>query len=269
VPYRMTGRLLTVIAFAILLGSTSFSRATVDRNEIGQIEATPGAGVALPLDLPLEGEAGKTMPLQQWLGGTPSLWILADYTCETLCGPVISIVADALASSGLKAGADFRLVVVGLDPKDSAVDAAAMKRAQVGSEGDLVTQSYFLRTSAASIAELTRALGFRSRYERDHDQFAHPAAVFVVTPNGHIARALSPLALDTASLRLAVLEAGRGQIGSLADHVRLICYGFDPVSGTYSLAVGRLLAGTGMVTIIALALLVAVLFRRERLTRAG
>jgi protein SCO1 len=73
---------------------------------------------------------GTKKPIPLWLGNKPSIWVLADHTCKTLCGPVISIVSDALAYSGLHPGTDFRLVVVGLDPKDTAVSAANLKQAQ-------------------------------------------------------------------------------------------------------------------------------------------
>jgi protein SCO1/2 len=245
------------------------AHAAIDRTEIGQVEAAPLPGAALPLDLQLRDEAGETRRLRDWLGATPSLWIIADYTCETLCGPVISIAADALAASALKPGADFRLIVVGLDPKDTAADAAAMKRAQVGARGGVADASYFLRADAAEIGELTRAFGFHASYDREHDQFAHPAAAFAVTANGRVARALSGLALDGASVRLALVDAGRGRVGSFTDHVRLLCYGFDPASGIYTLAVRRLLFGTGLVTIAALAVLIAFLLRRERAMRPG
>jgi protein SCO1/2 len=261
-------RLFAIALLTALLGSAPLARAGLSR-EIVEVEAWPQANAALPLDLPLQGQTGQPKLLREWLGRTPSLWILADYTCKTLCGPVISIAAEALAHSGLKPGAEFRLIVVGFDPKDTAADAEALKRAQVGSDGALAGVSYFLRTDAKGISELTRAFGFRSSYDREHDQFAHPAAVFAVSANGHVTRALSGLALDGSSLRLALVDAGRGEVGSLADHIRLICYGFDPASGVYTLAVERLLTGTALVTIIALILLILILLWRERAVGTG
>lgn len=204
----------------------------------------------------------------QWLGATPSVWVLADYTCQSLCGPTVSLVAKALARSGLRPGTDFRFIVVGLDPKDSMADAVTVKREQIGGDDDLASNSFFLRTGATGIGELTNTFGFRFRYDSERDQFVHPIAAFVVTPDGRVARGLSALALDAADLRLALLEAGHGQVGSLADHIGLICYGFDPVKGTYTLAVGRLLAGTALMAIIGLAAVIALLLRRERAVRA-
>ncbi len=234
--------------------------------DLANIEAAP-TGAALPLELALRGEPDQAKPLRSWLGNTPGLWILADFTCETLCGPVVSIASDALAQSGLRPGKDFRLVVVGLDPKDTAADAAAMKTAQVGSTGALAEYTFFVRGSAEDIGRLTKVFGFHSIYDREHDQFAHPAAAFVVTADGRIARTLSGLALDPATLRLALVEAGQGRVGSWSDHVKLMCYGFDPARGIYTAAVGRIMAIAGALTILVLGLFILILFRRERAFR--
>jgi protein SCO1/2 len=139
----------------------------------------------------------------------PGVWIVADYTCQTLCGPVISIVAEALKQTSLRPGADFRFIVVGFDPKDTAEDAAAMKSGQIGTGGQLPVNTYFLRAGYEGIGKLTNAFGFRAIYDREHDQYAHPAAAFVVTPDRRVARALSGLALDSTNLRLALVDASR------------------------------------------------------------
>jgi protein SCO1/2 len=246
-----------------VLGAFSSAQAGLSKADLAQIDAAPAPDAVLPLDLPLQGDRDDVKPVQQWLGNTPSVWILTDFTCETLCGPVVGIVSDALVRTGLKPGTDFRLVVVGLDPKDTAVDAAGMKNAQVGTDGNLPLNTFFLRGSAQDIVKLTGAFGFRSVYDSQHDQFAHPAAAFVVTSVGRIARVLSGLALDPADLRLALVDAGQGKIGSWADHMRLLCYGFDPESGVYTAAVGRILASASALTIVTLLIFILILFRRE------
>jgi protein SCO1/2 len=256
----MTRPAAIAAAVVLILGAALPARAAVTQREIAEVGVTSPPDARLPLDLPLQGEDGSTKPLRLWLGTAPSVWVLADYTCETLCGSVISIVSGALARSGLRPGADFRLIVVGLDPKDTAADAARMKQAQAGLSGESV---YFLRGDAGAIGVLTEALGFRSAYDREHDQFAHPAAAFVVAPDGRLARALSGLAVDPATMRLAVVDAGKGGVGTLTDHIRLLCYGYDPAQGTYSVAIGRILAASAVVSIAVLALLIWLLLRRE------
>ena len=260
---RSTARLLAIMIPLTLFCARSPALAALSEADLAEIEAAPVANAVLPPLLLLQGEKGEARPLGQWLGNTPSIWILADYTCQTLCGPVISIVSEALERSRLRPGSDFQLIVAGLDPKDTAADAAAMKDAQVGTSGGLAEHAFFLRGTAETISQLTRAFGFRSVYDREHDQFAHPAAAFVVTPAGHIVRVLSGLALDPANLRLALVDAGEGRIGTWTDHVRLMCYGFDPSKGVYNMAIGRMLSGATAFTIILLGLFILILLRRE------
>lgn len=253
-------RLVAIATIVLVLGCALPARAAVSQRELAEAGVTPPPNARLPLDLPLQGEDGGAKPLQAWLGTTTSVWVLADYTCETLCGPVISIVSDALARSGLRPGADFRLIVVGLDPKDTAADAARMKQAEAGAAGD---STHFLRADAGAIGILTKALGFHSVYDRDHDQYAHPAAAFVIAPDGRLMRTLSGLAVDPASIRLAIIEAGKANAATFVDHIRLLCYGYDPASGTYSIAIGRFLAATAGAAIVVLALLIALLLWQE------
>ncbi|QQN62940.1 SCO family protein [Bradyrhizobium diazoefficiens] len=243
------------------------ARAAVPASALDQVGLVPRVNELLPLQLPMTDVSDRTAPLQSWLGGVPTIWILADYTCETLCGPAISIASNALADTGLSAGQDFRLIVVGFDPKDGSAQALAMKSEQVSPRGGLPEQSYFLRADAGDLSTLIDAFGVRTVYDREHDQFAHPAAAFVVTPEGRISRALSALSVDAASLRLALVEAGQGRVGRWTDQVHLLCYGFDPASGAYTLAARRLLLAGTSITVIVLALLIGLLFRRELAAR--
>ncbi|WP_298881553.1 SCO family protein [uncultured Bradyrhizobium sp.] len=243
------------------------AQAALSSSQLEQVALAPRANAQLPLQTRLSDLNERSAPLQDWLSGVPTIWILADYTCETLCGPAISIVSNALADTGLRAGKDFRLIVAGFDPKDTAAQAQAMKNAQLSPRNGLSKHSAFLRAAAPDIGALTDAFGVRPVYDREHDQFAHSAAAFVVTPDGRISRALSALAVDAASLRLALVEAGQGHVGGWSDQIHLLCYGFDPASGTYTLAARRLLIATSSVSAIVLALLIGLLFRREDATR--
>lgn len=238
-------------------------RGDLVQDDLATVAAAPPAGARLPADVMLADERGTAKPLSQWTEGRPGVWLLADFTCQSLCSPVLRMTADALADSGLAPGRDYRLFVLGLDPKDSASDAAAMKAAQIGSAA-LSSHTTMLRASADGVAQVAAALGVRFRYDAAHDQFAHPAAVFVVDGRGRVARILAGLSLRPQDMRLALVEAGQGRIGTFADSVRLLCYGFDPAHGVYGAAIGRALAIGGAATIAALALLFGFMVRHER-----
>jgi len=221
---------------AMLLFSVGCAEARLAAPAIESVSASPSTGAQLPLALTLKDEAGISQP----------------YACQALCGPILSLAAGALERSGLQAGRDYRLVVVGLDPRRGPREAKAMKMAQIGESGELVGASSFLSADAVTLQQLASALGYRSVYDEENDQFAHPAAVFVLTAEGRVARTLSALGVSPEDLRLALVEAGQGRIGSTVDTIRLLCYGFDPASGRYTPSIHLLLALGWLLTAIGL-----------------
>lgn len=252
-----------LLALPLICATTISAEAALLSKDIAGVAASPKPGARLPLDVPLkDGEASAA--LGQWLDGKPGVWVVADFTCRSLCSPILRSMTDALGQTGLVPGRDFNVRVLGLDPKDSAADATAMKSTQVGTSGPIAEHTRMLRGTAADIARITSAFGFSYVYDPALDQYAHPAAIFTVTADGRVGHALSGLALDPADLRLALVEAGGGRIGSVADQVRLLCYGFDPSHGFYNVAIGRALSIGGGVTIALLAGFLGFMFRRER-----
>lgn len=260
---RLRSIALVLPIVAMLIGAMP-AAAELPASSLSAVSAGLPPNASLPLDVPLREGDGSPKGIQSWLAGRASVWILADFTCQSLCSPVLRQTADALNGSGLVAGRDFNLFVVGIDPKDTVRDAAAMKAAQVGSKGQLAAHTAMLRGDEKAVARLSDRLGFHAVYDKANDQFAHPAAIFIVAADGRVSRMLSGLGLDSQELRLALVEAGKGQVGTLADHVRLLCYGFDPARGTYNFLIGRALTIGGGITMVALALLLGLMLRKER-----
>lgn len=255
-----------LLALPLVWAMAASAGAALLSRDIAGVAASPRLGTRLPLDVLLE-DGGTSAALGQWLEGKPGVWVVADFTCRSLCSPVLRTMTDVLGKTGFVPGKDFNVRVLGLDPKDSAADAAEMKAAQVGTSGPIAEHTRMLRGTAAGIARISSAFGFSSVYDPALDQYAHPAAIFTVTADGRVSRALSGLGLDPADLRLALVEAGNGRIGGIADQVRLLCYGFDPSHGVYNLAIGRALSIGGGVTAALLAGFLGFLFRRERRVR--
>ncbi len=192
------------------------------------------------------------------LADRPTVLVFADFTCRTLCGPVVSFVGHALDQTELQPGRDFKLAVVSLDPKDDADDARRMLDAHLG-QTPLRAKTTVLHGNQTAIAAFAKQFGYRYRYEASIDQFVHPATVFVLSAGGQVSRELSGIGLDGPTMRLALIEAGRGKVGTFRDQVHLLCTSFDPARGTYNLMVSRVLAASSAVTLSALGLLIGVL----------
>lgn len=239
---------LALLAFFILAPA----RAGVPAAQLAGVVASPAPGAAFPMSTQFIDEAGHKRSLADIAGGNPAVVIFADYTCTNLCGPVLAFAAAALAKTGLAPGRDFHLAVIGLDPKDRPRDAIAMKEAQIGATA-LAKASVFLIGDAETIAQTARAAGYHYVYDAGHDQFAHPAAAYVISKDGRIVRVLSGLGLSGDNLRLALVDAGRGQVGTTLDQVRLHCFGFDPARGIYTASVTAILMLACGATVIVLA----------------
>jgi protein SCO1 len=252
---------IVLAGFALLILALP-ARAALTNAELDAVGVSAPPGAHLPLGDRLTDESGRQRPLADVMGGGPAVLIFADYTCRTLCGPALDFATQALAASGLTPGRDYRLVVVGLDPKDGAADAASMKRDRI-SDLAVADATTLLTGGADSVGRLTSAVGYRYAYDAEHDQYAHPAVVFVLTRDGKVARVLSELGMNGTDLRLALVEAGAGRIGTLGDHLRLLCYGFDPALGIYTVSIQRALMLLAALTLLVLALGIGWLVRRS------
>jgi protein SCO1 len=263
---RAVGRLPNILAalLMLLIAGGARAEAGVTQAVLDDIAVEPRANAALPLGLRFVDENAQPRTLGDVLEGKPAILVFADYTCRTLCGPVLTFVAAGLERSGLTAGGGYGLIVIGLDPKDDPESARAVKAMRIGSGTPLAAATIMLSGEQGAINAAAAALGYRYAYDAEHDQFAHPAAAFVVNSAGRVTRVLSALGLDGHDFRLALVEAGEGHLGSLGDRLRLLCYGFDPVRGTYTEKVTLWLELAAILTLLSMTVAILVMNAKSR-----
>lgn len=259
-------RLSTIASLLVVVVFTALApaRADIVAAELKTVEAAPAPNAALPLDLGFIDQSGRALTLRAAIAGLPSVLIFADYTCRTLCGPILEFAMAGLAKSGLKPAVDYRLVVIGIDPKDKPEAAQAMRAAHIDSGSEIGRASVFLTGDEAAIRAVTQAAGLRYAYDAKHDQYAHPAAIYVIDAKGTVRRVLSPLGLDGMDLRLAIVDAGRGSVGTLVDRIHLLCYGYDPAKGIYTERITSMLAFAAGLTLVLLFGGISLMALRER-----
>ena len=250
-----------VLVAALLACTAAAAQPGLTDADLGYVDLTPPADARLPMDAPWRDEGGTRVTLAEAMDGRPALVIFADYTCKTLCGPILSIAAGALAAAKLDTS-DYRLIALGLNSNDGPAEADAMRRNVVPVA--VAPAARLLTGDAPTIRAAAAAVGYRYRYDAAQDQFAHPAAMLTLTADGHVSRVLAALTAKPEDIRLALVEAGRGRIGTLRDQVRLLCYGFDPSAGAYTLSVHRALAAATVLTVAAFAAAIAWMSLRPR-----
>lgn len=261
-PARQRG-IGALLAIALVLG-TGAARARLVQADLARVAVAPPPGARVPEGLAAtDAETGLPTTLGRALAGRPALLLPVDYTCSNVCDPMVSMSAEALAATGLKPD-DYALVLVGIDPRDDAAAARRMLADTLGARAAVRPQA--LIVTDAALARLTAPLGYTAIYDAGTDSFAHPAAAVLLAADGRVARVLSPLALTGRDLRLALTEAGEGRVGGLADRLALLCYGYDAARGVYTPLVQRILTVAGIVTVLAISLLVGglTLWSRKR-----
>jgi protein SCO1/2 len=219
-------------------------------------------GAQLPLDAKLRGTDGRPVRLGSLFDGKPVLIDFEYDRCTTLCGIMLDQITAALQSLPLTAGHDYRLVAIDIDPASTPRQAADFAEAHgFGGRGITV-----LTGDEAAIRRLADAAGYPYRRDPATGQYAHPAGFFVATPDGRISRYLLGFDWRPFDLRLALVEAAKATIAAPARAVLLFCYCYDPQTGRYDLAIGRLLqvVGGGAILVVAGLIFAAERRRHER-----
>ncbi|HEY6923150.1 MAG TPA: hypothetical protein VI653_06770, partial [Steroidobacteraceae bacterium] len=186
------------------------------------------------------------------------------YDCENLCGAVRAGVAHAISRCGLTPGEQFNVLLVSIDPRETAQDAQAAQRRDAASHPHAyVTRWHYLTGSSSARAALMRAIGFRSWFDERDGQYAHPAGIVLLSPEGLVTQYFFGVQFVPQTLRLALISASQGRIGSFIDQLVLLCCDYDPSTGRYSLLISGVLQALGILTALGLGTLILLLRRYE------
>ena len=214
---------------------------------------------------------GRAIRFGDLLGRRPVILALGYFHCPMLCSVVRDDMLDALSRSGMRAGTDYDVAVVSIDPAETRADAARAEAEDAGryaapgtAPGTAPDGWHFLVGEQASVASLAAAVGFRSRFDVHLKQFLHPAGLVVLTPEGRVSGYVLGAGYRAGDLRSAVALASGGGIARAALPLLLLCFHFDAETGRYSLEVMKVLRLAGIVTILAIGGTVVLAMRADR-----
>ncbi len=259
------------------MSSGARAQAWRDRAE-GIPNTTPpeleGVDIVEHLGAPLPGSAtfrdsdGRTARLGDYFDGKrPTVFVFAYHTCPMLCSLVLDATVKSLNELQWTVGDQFDVVSVSIDPHDTP-ETAAKKRAQVVAGYPRAKGSThgwnFLVGDEENIRKVTDAVGFEYRYDARQKQYAHPAAIYLLTPDGRIGRYLYGIQYDPGDVRLGLLESSEGRSITTTERLLLFCYHYDPQGKRYSLVAMNVMRLGGVVTIVAMGGFFAVMWARER-----
>jgi protein SCO1 len=225
----------------------------------------------LPMELTFKDETGGTVRLADLARGKPIVLVLVQYNCPSLCTAILNDMLSTLKVIPQSIGDEYDVWAVSIDSRETPMLASQKKggylRSYQRTRPGAVNASagwHFLTGSEENITALSSAVGYRYRYDAAADQFVHPAALVLLTPGGKISRYFFGINYDPTDVRLALVEASNGRIGTITDKVLLFCYHYDPASGKYGLAIGNLLRAGAALTVVILFGGLALLWRADR-----
>ncbi len=264
----------TIFAAAVAVVAAALpARADVGKVPVGteipaqlkEVGIDQKLGSQIPLDAEFDSDNGQKIRIKQLLGKRPVILALVYYECPMLCTMVLNGTLRSLRALKLNAGTDFDVMAISFDPEETPTLAAKKKAEYVdrykrpsGAAG-----WHFLTGDKVNIKKVADAAGFRFQRDTVRGQWAHASAIMVLTPDGRMARYFYGVEYSARDLRLALVEAAQGKVGSVVDQILLYCFHYDPATGKYSLAVLNLMRAGGVLTVLGLLSFWLVMYREN------
>lgn len=261
-----------VAFFAVLFCATSISispvaYATSIPDELKDVGITEHLGSSVDLSLQFKNEEGKRVPLSDYFHkGKPVILTLVYYECPNLCNFLLNGFVTSLKPMDWTPGDKFDIVTVSIHPKETPALAAQKKTSYLQAYGrpEAAAGWHFLTGDEDEIKKLASQVGFGFRYDAADKQYAHSAALFALTPEGKISRYLYGIQFEVKDLRLALLEASNGKIGTVVERLMLFCYRYDPKTRKYSVYLTKLMQAACGGTVLIFGGYLVLFWRRQR-----
>jgi protein SCO1 len=264
------------LALAALFLCATVARAQMIPENVGQssnglppalvnVGFDPQLTAQIPLDEPFVDEYGQPATLRQYAGKRPVVLAFVYFTCPMLCGQVEQALVGTLKMISFNPGSDYEVVFISFDPADTP-DAALKKKHEALSRFARPASDpgwHFLTGTRESIDATAKAANFRFTYDPQTKLFGHASGILLLTPDGRISRYFFGVEYPPSHVRLGLVDASAGKIGTPVDHLLLFCYQYDPTKARYSATVLTVIRMGAVVTLLCMAVGFVIFRRRE------
>src|SRR3984893_18271602 len=219
----------------------------------------------LPLDAGFRDENGRDVHLGDYFRSKPVLLAPVYYGCPMLCNQVEQGVVGSLKMLSFNAGRDYEVIFVSFDPREAPDMAAKKKVAALSHYGrpETAPGGHFLTGKEEPIRALTAAANFRYSFDEQHNLFAHASGIMLLTPDGRISRYFYGVEYPSRDVRLGLVDASAGKIGTPIDHLLLFCFHYDPETARYSATILKIIRLGGILTIFSIVAGILIFRRRD------
>lgn len=262
---------LAMLATSLLAPRAEGELITEGPQEMLGVGVEEKVGTQIPLDLPFKDRHGLPTTLGKIINGEKPILLMLNYSnCPMLCGRQLNDLVMALADPEMdwNAGDQFEVLSVSIDPNERPERAKQTHKRYTEEYGRPGTADgwHFLVGSQESITALADAVGFRYKYDPASKEYVHSAALILVTPDGVVSRYLDGLGNSPQTIRMSLVEAGEGKVGTAMDRIWLTCFVYDHTRGQYAPHAVRWMQIGAATTVILLGLALAPYWLMRRRT---
>nr|PZN13783.1 MAG: SCO family protein [Pseudomonadota bacterium] len=269
-------RWVAVVATVLLGAGVSVAAPVRPEERVDRVDPVPAQlaavdvkerlGHYVPKDLAFRDESGRTVLLGELFDGrTPVILTLNYSNCPMLCSLQLNGLIQGLKQVEWGINREYRIVTVSLEPHEPQEVAQRTLNRYLTQYGRPEARGgwRFLAGSEANVRAFADAIGFSYRYDERSQEYAHPAAIALAAPDGKLVRYLYGLEYDPKTLRLGLVEASEGRIGTTLDRLILYCFHYDSSVGRYAPVARKIMQVGGLAAVLLLAGFLAVLFRAD------
>ncbi len=266
---------LSAILLVACFGAT-MSRAQMIPDNVGQssnglppalvnVGFDPKLNAQIPLDVAFTDEMSRPVQLREYFGKKPVVMAFVYYTCPMLCSQVEQALVGTLKMIKFDPGKDYDVVLISMDPSDTSDDGLKKKHEALSRFARPSTDNgwHFLTGSKEAVDAVTKAADFRYTYDPKSKLFGHASGILILTPDGRISRYFFGVEYPASNVRLGLVDASEGKIGTPVDHLLLFCYQYDPTKARYSATILTVIRMGGVVTLFCMVLGFVIFRRRE------
>lgn len=264
--------------------SPLYAPKTYDPNQVGVSSGMPpqlqtvgidqNLGAQLPLDAEFKDENGNLVKLGSFFNQKkPVIIAFVYYECPMLCNEVLNGLTGSLKGISFDAGKEFDVVAISFDARENEKPGLAKNKKESylnrykrpGAEDGW----HFLTGTQSEIDKATEAAGFKYVFDEKTNQFAHAGGIMIATPEGKLSRYLYGIDYSPKDIKFSLIDSSENKIGNPAEQLFLYCFHYDPASGKYGLAILRVLRLAAIATVLGIAAMLFVFWRRNKSKAAG
>ena len=231
------------------------------------IDIIENLGGYIPLEEKFVNESGEIIEIGSFFNNEiPTILTLNYFECPMLCTLVLNGLAESIKNLTLNSGDDYQIITIDINPNEKTLFANQKKKNYIkGYDLQNVEKNWhFLTGTQESIKKIADSIGYIYYYDEKRDEYMHPAAITLLSSEGKISRYLYGIEYPNKDLKLGILEASQGKVGSTLDKIILYCYHYDPYKNTYTIFATNVMRLGGIFTIIFLCIMIAGYWKKDK-----